>query len=329
MLKQDIDGKDFEESEHMRVDQSIHTTEALYEDLHRADLQDVIAARLRYLENGNNCREIPAHYHDFIEIIFGIRGSFSVNLTNRSFEIHENEMLLINVNEVHSFHHAEPCEYYCLQFNPLMVFSSPAYSTSAKYLLPFLSATTLQPDTDDSYSLFATKEDLEGSHIAKLIEDAHREYMAKEPGYELAMRSDVYRIFLWYLRRMEQNGISLFQTSNIRQEDIVRLKSVLDYIQENYMHPVQVEKMAKLCNMSYSYFSRFFRHCMGQTFSDYLLYVRLMEAEKLLMTTSRSISQIALDTGFSTSSYFITQFKKHRNITPKQLKQQIHSDSEK
>ncbi|MBR5057184.1 MAG: helix-turn-helix transcriptional regulator, partial [Clostridiales bacterium] len=59
-------------------------------------------------------------------------------------------------------------------------------------------------------------------------------------------------------------------------------------------------------------FSRFFRHALGQTFSDYLLYVRLTEAEKLLITTSKSISQIALDTGFSTSSYFITQFKKHR-----------------
>ena len=57
---------------------------------------------------------------------------------------------------------------------------------------------------------------------------------------------------------------------------------------------------------------------------------RLTEAEKLLITTSRSISQIALDTGFSTSSYFITQFKKHKNITPKQLKQKIiSSDSGK
>ena len=113
---------------------------------------------------------------------------------------------------------------------------------------------------------------------------------------------DICRIFLWYLRRMEENGISMYGSSNIRAEDIVRLNAVLDYIHENYMQPVLAEKMAKMCNMSYSYFSRFFRHALGQTFSDYLLYVRLTEAEKLLITTSKSISQIALDTGLSESS---------------------------
>ena len=307
----------------MQFDFSNHSGEALYEDLHRPDLNDAIASCLHFLENGNHCREIPAHYHDFIEIIYGIRGTFLAKLSDCEFTVNEGDMLLINVNEVHSFHHYEPCEYYCLQFDPSLVFTSPAYSTGARYILPFLMSTSYRPQTNKSYSLFATKNELIGSHIPELIKDYHEEFQTRAPGYELAIRSDIYRVFLWYLRRMEQNGISLYHASNIRQEDIVRLKSVLDYIHENYMHPVLAEKMAKMCNMSYSYFSRFFRHCMGQTFSDYLLYVRLMEAEKLLMTSSRSISQIALDTGFSTSSYFITQFKKHRHITPKQLKQKI------
>lgn len=298
-------------------------TEALYENLHRADLQDTIAALLHYSIHENNSREFPAHYHDFIEIIFGVSGSFSVSIYNRDFTINEGDMILINVNEVHAFHFDKDCEYYCLQFDPMATFSSPTYATGAKYIIPFLASQAADPKSGDSYSLFASKEDLEGSHISGLVKDFYQEYTKRNTGYELAIRSDIYRIFLWYLRRMEESGLSLSQTTNIRQEDIVRLQSVLDYIRENYMHPVQVEKMAKMCNMSYSYFSRFFRHCMGQTFSDYLLYVRLMEAEKLLFTSSRSISQIALDTGFSTPSYFITQFKKHRHTTPKQLKQQL------
>ena len=301
--------------------------DALYEDLHRSNLQGAIASCLHFLDSGNPCREIPPHYHDFIEIIYGISGIFHASMSNRDIEVHEGDMLLINVNEVHSFHHFEPCEYFCLQFDPALFFTSPIYSTGAKYILPFLMSSE-GFDQENSFSLLATKEELEGTSIPDYIRDYHKEFTERAPGYELAIRADICRIFLWYLRRMEQNGISLRKTASIRHEDLVRLNSVLDHIHENYMHPILAEKMAKMCNMSYSYFSRFFRSCMGQTFSDYLLYVRLTEAEKLLITTDRSISQIALDTGFSTSSYFITQFKKHRSITPKQLKQKINSSAE-
>ncbi|MBP5493298.1 MAG: helix-turn-helix transcriptional regulator [Clostridiales bacterium] len=314
----------------MRFESRNNAEHAAYEDLHRAHLQDAIASCLHFLEDGNNCREIPPHYHDFIEIIYGVRGTFSASLSNRDFEVHEGDMLLINVNEVHAFHHFEPCEYYCLQFDPAIFFSSSTYSTGAKYILPFLMSNFRAPDNETSYSIFASREELSETRIPEYILDYHNEFSKQDPGYELAVRADIYRVFLWYLRRMEEKGISLSATASIRTEDMDRLKKVLDYIHENYMHPIHAEDMAKMCNMSYSYFSRFFRHSLGQTFSDYLLYVRLSEAEKLLMTSTRSISQIALDCGFSTSSYFITQFKKHRHTTPKQLKQKImSSDSER
>ena len=309
--------------------QNTKNESAMYEDLRRAHLSDVIANCLHFLEDGNNCREIPLHYHDFIEIIYGVRGTFSASMSDGEYEIHEGDMLLINVNEVHAFHHTEPCEYYCLQFDPAIFFSSPNYSTGAKYILPYLMSTARTP-ASTNLSVIARKEELDKTDIPKYVCDYHKEYMEKAPGYELAIRADIYRVFLWYLRRMEQHGIPFASASNIRQDDMIRLKNVLDHIHANYMNPIRAEDMAKMCNMSYSYFSRFFRNALGRTFSDYLLYVRLTEAEKMLITTEKSINQIAFDTGFSTSSYFITQFKKHRNTTPKQLKQKImSSDIEK
>ena len=116
-------------------------------------------------------------------------------------------------------------------------------------------------------------------------------------------------------------------TQSVRNEDIVRLESVLTYIDENYMRTVSAEKMASMCNMSYSYFSRFFKASIGKTFSEYLTYVRVTEAEKLLVSTGLNVSEIAMETGFSNASYFITQFKKHRNMTPKKFKQRLLIES--
>lgn len=116
-------------------------------------------------------------------------------------------------------------------------------------------------------------------------------------------------------------------TSSVRNEDIARLENVLGYIDQNYMRTVSAEKMARLCNMSYSYFSRFFKASIGRSFSEYLTYVRVTEAEKLLITTNKNVSQVAMETGFSNASYFITQFKKHRQMTPKKFKQRLLRDA--
>ena len=298
------------------------TIDPIYEDLHRVSLEGALASCLHFPEEGAICQNIPIHYHDFVEIIYCIKGRFTAKMSNREVMLSEGDMLLLNINEVHGFYHFEPCEYYCLQFDPTEYFTSPTALIGEKYIIPFLVASSIDKKGNE-YTLLAKKEELEGTFIPDVIKNYHDELKEKLPGYELAIRADICRLYLWYLRRMEKNGIFLFGSTDYRQDDLERIKVAIDYVHENYSEPVLARKMADMCNMSYSYFSRFFRHAVGQTFSDYLLYVRLTEAEKLLITTSKSISQIALDTGFSTSSYFITQFKKHRHITPKQLKQKI------
>ena len=75
---------------------------------------------------------------------------------------------------------------------------------------------------------------------------------------------------------------------------------------------------ASFVNLSYSYYSKLFRRVVGKNFNDYLTTVRINEAERLLLSTEQTITEIALATGFATSSHFIEKFRKIKNITPKQ-----------
>jgi AraC-like DNA-binding protein len=59
---------------------------------------------------------------------------------------------------------------------------------------------------------------------------------------------------------------------------------------------------------------------MGKTFTNYLNYIRITEAEKLLLTTDKSMTEIALEVGFSSSSYFIQQFRQYKDISPFQFR---------
>ena len=84
--------------------------------------------------------------------------------------------------------------------------------------------------------------------------------------------------------------------------------------------------MARLCNMSYRYFSRIFKRVMNKSFNDYLNFVRITEAEKLLTATDMNITEIAYATGFSSSSYFIKIFSKYKNVSPSRFRKRFLSE---
>lgn len=62
------------------------------------------------------------------------------------------------------------------------------------------------------------------------------------------------------------------------------------------------------------------RALTGQTVNDMIRIVRLRKAMKLLKEGKLNISQIALEVGFNSLSYFTTSFKKHFGISPSEVK---------
>jgi len=269
---------------------------------------------------GPQSERISAHYHEYIEIIYVLEGIFEASVSSYDFRISSGDLLLVNSREPHAFRWDPHCKYICFQFDPFILFPTSRASFEARYIMPFIMSCT-------SPQRVITSSELAGTNIPFLLEDADREYTAGEYGFDLSVRADICRIFLWFLRKWHAQGVSMMLAASVRDEDIKRIESVLSFIDGNYMYMVSAEKMAALCNMSYSYFSRFFKAVIGKTFSEYLTYIRVAEAERLLVRSGMSISQIAAETGFSNTSYFIMQFKKHLHMTPKKFKQHLMIES--
>ena len=140
--------------------------------------------------------------------------------------------------------------------------------------------------------------------------------------YEFALHTNICRIFLWILRHWHQNGVKL----DISSEDesiIKQFKPVLEYMRKHYDQEITALDMAELSHMSYSYFSRMFKRIMKQSFREYLNFIRIEKSELLLVTTQLSITDIAMQVGFSSSSYFIQQFKVHKKISPLQFRKKF------
>lgn len=105
-----------------------------------------------------------------------------------------------------------------------------------------------------------------------------------------------------------------------RETESRRVQKVKEYVNEHYSEPLKLSDIADLVGMSPVAFSRFFRHRTGRTLSDYITDIRLGYAARMLVDSSRNISEICYECGFNNLSNFNRTFKAKRNYTPREFR---------
>ncbi|AOZ93006.1 PocR ligand-binding domain-containing protein [Paenibacillus crassostreae] len=111
------------------------------------------------------------------------------------------------------------------------------------------------------------------------------------------------------------NQIKRFTSSEVRSSNPL-LQPAFDYIYHHKNENITLTKLAKLCHISPSYFSRIFMKETGENFSVFTPRIKMEWAKQLLETTEQSINQISDDLGFCDAGYFIKTFKKFESLTP-------------
>ncbi|MCX7707790.1 MAG: ATP-binding protein, partial [Anaerolineae bacterium] len=94
------------------------------------------------------------------------------------------------------------------------------------------------------------------------------------------------------------------------------VRQAMAYIQENYAEPLSREQIAAHVGLSDDYLTSCFRKELGLTPMAYLNRYRIQQARQLLKNTHKSITEIALDVGFSSSSYFSRIFRRETGMSP-------------
>lgn len=96
-----------------------------------------------------------------------------------------------------------------------------------------------------------------------------------------------------------------------------RMRTMIGYIRENYPEKLTLAEIACSANISKSEALRCFREAIGTTPVKYLIDYRLDRARALLLSTNDTVTQIALQTGFDSVSYFVRIFRKEFGMTPR------------
>lgn len=100
-----------------------------------------------------------------------------------------------------------------------------------------------------------------------------------------------------------------------------RIDKAFEYMNNNYDKPIALKDIAKLVSMTDVSFSRFIKKRTGNTFIDSLNEIRLGHASRMLIDTTHSVAEISYNCGFNNISNFNRLFKKKKNCTPKEFRE--------
>jgi len=100
-----------------------------------------------------------------------------------------------------------------------------------------------------------------------------------------------------------------------------RIEKVMEFIHTSFNKQISLGEAAKIASMTESAFSRFFKLRTGMTFIDCLTEVRLGHASRMLISTTKTIAEIAYSCGFNNISNFNRIFRKKKSCTPRELRE--------
>lgn len=254
-----------------------------------------------------------AHIHNAIEIVYVNDGYFTAVLGETEYKIEEGDMLLIRTGVIHRLY-SEPekkSSYYIIKIAPSLIFDFAADANAAKYILNL--------KLGEGKKCKWSKVELEGTMLKNIIEDMISEQYGGKYCSDMAIKSGCAQLLMRILRETEGEGSSN-AVSEATDEVIRLIYKAIEHIYKNFQRKITALECSKVVGMSYSYFSRTFKNVTGKTFSEFLEDIRLDNAKKLLLTTDKSVAEIAFDSGYNDTCYFIAEFRKKSGITPKQFR---------
>lgn len=235
-----------------------------------------------------NSRNLP-HWHLDCELIAVEKGQLEVTCENKNYLLNENEAFFINSQQVH----------YMQAKNPDTVLMVIIFNCGIVKKF-FADKQLACPKLYDKYD------------VAALYGELKRELSDKRCYYNDVARGILTGFFVDVLRN---------ETLDCKKEKPAsdRLKTLLDKIDKEY-DAITFEDAYKFMAMDEAYFCRYFKKATGMSFTQYLNYIRIDHATRMLnQDPNAQVISVAFACGFGSIRHFNKTFKDLTGYTPKTL----------
>ncbi|MCJ8167561.1 helix-turn-helix domain-containing protein [Pontibacter sp. E15-1] len=124
------------------------------------------------------------------------------------------------------------------------------------------------------------------------------------------------------LIRMANNVIPKQRSdhASIHTHEISQVEKIAIYIAQNYCNPIKVSDIGKAVGLHADYANAIFKKSFGSTLSEYITEERISHAQRKLVATDKSITEIAFACGFNSISRFNAAFLRINSCTPREFR---------
>lgn len=248
------------------------------------------------------------HWHEEFEVIYIRSGSILMKIPSKEIMLKKGDCFVINANVLHYGVTEGICNLQSLVFHPRLIAGGEGSAFSKKYILPLI--------RDPSFSGFLIpKENID--QVKTCFRKAFDALEMEEPGYEFFVRENLSRLFL-YLYKEFQPQVMPRET---RENDNSRIRTMLDFIHKNYADHITLAEISRSADIGERECLRCFQKTIQLSPIQYLLKYRVMRgADLLLENPEESISNIAGQCGFDSSSNFSKMFRRFYHFTPREYR---------
>lgn len=248
------------------------------------------------VEMSNKNAQMPSmHAHESYEIYILIRGTKSYFIESDFFSVNAGEVVLISSEKLH-----KTGGYGC--YRALISFSD-------EFLRKYFTQTAIDKMLScfDKNHVKPTKEQFD--EILKIVNIMLKNQADKIEGDAFLHLAEILKI----LKESPESNKSVIEAKGYANK-------IIEYVNSNYASIGGLKDVAEKFYVNKSYLCRLFKRETGMQFTTFLNKIKVRSAVNLLLTTNKSISEIAYLVGFSTSAYFCNIFKKEYAVTPHEYK---------
>lgn len=244
---------------------------------------------------GVNDNMKKSHFHDYYELYYLEVGERYHVLNDELYLLHANELILF---APHVMHHSYGDE--DVPFTRTLTYFVPEEIDN-----PLLAE--LLPSKTGAYKL-------DSKHI-KLIHPLLKHMLLEQSTYNAFSEEYIHNLLNLLLIEIVRlnNKVAKSEKSN-------RIMKVVSYIHEHYNDNLTVELLATKAYLSPYYLCREFKKFSNSTIVQYINTTRIMNAQREILETDKSYTQISADTGFANVTHFNRVFKQILRMSPSEYK---------
>lgn len=269
-----------------------------------------------HMHNIFHAFQIPVHWHDELEVIYTKKGPLNLLIDGKEYTAEDGSVYFVAPGQLHLMGSAAgDVDYYTLLFPLEFISFQSDDSLERELFFPLRNHTLSFPcklpeDHDTAAKASVLLDQIINANSDRIAANQKR---IPKPA--------------WHPHSSPETCASYGRTGSVYPSHTKSTsslqKELLSYIQQNYCFRISLHDLAGHFHMSEKYISRYFREHFQLTLSQYITYLRLSHAKHLLETTSLSITETALQSGFPNVSYFIRTFKNTFHVPPLQYRNSI------